>query len=190
MTNRFRKSFSILPQDLRIFWTFSGDGEWVSPSVPKYSLSHFPALYKLYANTPLHGDQRTRPEDSAAVPFLREFMPILNKTLFPPKSEGEAGKSEKSSVSASAADAKPAQPESRPGSKIKHGKKRLRVLLIRVLESSIRGQHLSVRETGVFPCAVLIIAMCWIFRPTDSSKLLRIMLLTQQGFFFVPLSVA
>lgn len=59
MTNRFRKTFSILPQDLRIFWTFSGDGEWVSPSVPKYSLSHFPALYKLYANTPLQGDQRT-----------------------------------------------------------------------------------------------------------------------------------
>ncbi len=112
MTNRFRKSFSILPQDLRIFWTFSGDGEWVSPSVPKYSLSHFPALYKLYANTPLHGDQRTAPEDSAAVPFLREFMPILNKTLFPPKSEGEAAKSEKSEASASAADAKPVQPES------------------------------------------------------------------------------
>jgi hypothetical protein len=95
MTNRFRKSFSIVPQDLRIFWTFSGDGEWVSPSVPKYSLSHFPAMYKLYANTSLYGESRTRPEDSAAVPFLREFMPVLNKALFPPelKSGNGAAKS-------------------------------------------------------------------------------------------------
>jgi hypothetical protein len=108
MTNRFRKTFSILPQDLRIFWTFSGDGEWVSPSVPKYSLSHFPALYKLYANTPLRGDQRTRPEDSAAVPFLREFMPILNKTLFPPKSED----AKSDTATAAATDTKAAAPES------------------------------------------------------------------------------
>jgi hypothetical protein len=91
MTNRFRKSFSIVPQDLRIFWTFSGDGEWVSPSIPKYSLSHFPALYKLYANTSLYGESRTRPEDSAAVPFLREFMPVLNKALFPPELKSENG---------------------------------------------------------------------------------------------------
>ena len=102
MTNRFRKTFSIVPQDLRIFWSFSGDGEWVAPSVPKYTLSHFPALYKLYANTSLYGESRTRPEDSAAVQFLREFIPVLNSALFPPKSEAAASGKNPSATEASA----------------------------------------------------------------------------------------
>ena len=104
MTNRFRKSHSILPQDLRIFWSFSGDGEWVSPSVPKYSLSHFPALYKVYANTSLHGESKSRPEDSAAVPFLREFMPVLNAVLFPKENKPEGGDANKASAGAADAD--------------------------------------------------------------------------------------
>jgi hypothetical protein len=107
MTNRFRKAFSIVPQDLRIFWTFSGDGQWQSPSIPKYSLSHFPALYKLYANTSLRGESRTRPEDSAAVPFLREFIPILSSALFPPESKSDSGAG-KAGATSGAADSKPA----------------------------------------------------------------------------------
>jgi hypothetical protein len=96
---------------LRIFWTFSGDGQWVAPSVPKYALSHYPALYKLYANTSLHGEARTRPEDSAAVPFLRQFLPVLNQALFPPEEKTESAA--KTSAEAKPADeAKPAAPAS------------------------------------------------------------------------------
>jgi hypothetical protein len=104
-TNRFRKTMSILPQDLRIFWSFSSDGQWVSPTIPKLSLSHFPAIYKLYANTGVHGDSGVRPDNSAAVPFLREFLPILNSALFPPKMEGADGKTP--ATDASAGSAKP-----------------------------------------------------------------------------------
>lgn len=86
-TNRFRKAHSIMPQDLRIFWSFSGDGKWESPSIPKFSLAHFPALYKIYVNTSVRGASSTRADDSAAVSFLKDFMPILNSTLFPPESE-------------------------------------------------------------------------------------------------------
>jgi hypothetical protein len=113
LTNRFRKSFSILPQDLRIFWTFSGDGQWVAPSVPKYSLMHYSALYKLYANTSLQGDSRTRPEDSAAVPFLKEFIPLLNSVLFPPESKANSSADKAGAPSAGAdSNAAPAETNS------------------------------------------------------------------------------
>lgn len=90
-TNRFKKAHSIMPQDLRIFWSFSGDGKWESPSIPKFSLAHFPALYKIYVNTSVRGATSTRADDSAAVKFLKDFMPILNSTLFPPESESGKG---------------------------------------------------------------------------------------------------
>jgi hypothetical protein len=107
-TNRFRKTHSILPQDLRLFWSFSADGQWVAPSVPKFALAHYPAVYKIYANTSLHGESRSRPEDSAAVPFLREFMPVLNSILFPTEKKNEGGATTADS-SATDAKAKPAE---------------------------------------------------------------------------------
>jgi hypothetical protein len=105
-TNRFRKAHSIMPQDLRIFWSFSGDGKWESPSIPKFSLAHFPALYKIYVNTSVRGATSTRADDSAGVKFLKDFMPILNSTLFPPESESGKGEAaSKPSDSAVKADA-------------------------------------------------------------------------------------
>ena len=83
-TNRFRRSGTLDgPQHLRIFWSFSGDGEWVAPTTPKLSLMSSPALFKIYAQTVIPGDTALRPEESPAVPFLREFMPMLTTALFP-----------------------------------------------------------------------------------------------------------
>ncbi|HZZ27875.1 MAG TPA: exosortase-associated EpsI family protein [Pirellulales bacterium] len=82
-TTRFRKGLSFNPQDLRIFWSFSHDGKWESPRIPKTWLMHYPALYKIYASTDLQGTTHINAADSAALPFLREFMPILNPILFP-----------------------------------------------------------------------------------------------------------
>jgi hypothetical protein len=83
-TNRFRRSSTLDgPQHLRIFWSFSSDGEWVAPSTPKFSLMSAPALYKIYAITEVVGDNGTRAGESPAVPFLQEFMPLLSSALFP-----------------------------------------------------------------------------------------------------------
>jgi Protein of unknown function (DUF3485) len=115
-TNRYRKGFSFNPQDLRIFWSFSYDGKWEAPRNPKVWLMHYPALYKIYANTDLHGTAHTQPQDSAAVPFLREFMPILNSVLFPPEdksvksadADAQAASSANATSTAPAAEEKPA----------------------------------------------------------------------------------
>ncbi|HTQ40881.1 MAG TPA: exosortase-associated EpsI family protein [Pirellulales bacterium] len=114
-TTRFRKGLSFNPQDLRIFWSFGHDGKWEAPRVPKYSLMHYPALYKIYANTDLHGSTHISPVDSAAVPFLREFMPILNSVLFPPdeKSGNSAAPSE-SAASNGEAQTTPAAAQTAP----------------------------------------------------------------------------
>src|SRR5262249_42868766 len=53
-TNRFRKGDSgETVQNLRIFWSFSVDGNWSAPTSPKYQfqLAGYPALCKIYAIT-------------------------------------------------------------------------------------------------------------------------------------------
>jgi hypothetical protein len=82
-TNRFKRGSTVDgPQHLRIFWSFSGDGEWVAPTTPKFSLMSSPALYKIYAISEVT-DKTTRAGDSPSVPFLQEFMPLLSSALFP-----------------------------------------------------------------------------------------------------------
>jgi hypothetical protein len=104
-TNRFRKGNSSIegPQNIRILWSFSEDGKWVAPSVQKL-LAGAPALYKIYAITELPLDSSGRPEDSAAVPFLRQFMPALTAALFPPEKPAGTTDSNAASTDASAAD--------------------------------------------------------------------------------------
>jgi hypothetical protein len=82
-TNRFKRGSTLDgAQHLRIFWSFSSDGEWVNPTTPKFSLMSAPALYKIYAITEVAGEA-TRASDSPAVPFLQELMPLLTSALFP-----------------------------------------------------------------------------------------------------------
>jgi hypothetical protein len=97
-TTRFRKGFSFNPQDLRLFWSYTYDGKWEAPRVPKYSLMHYPALYKIYASTDIHGSAHTQPQDSAVLPFLREFMPILDSVLFSPDSKSVDGSAKSESA--------------------------------------------------------------------------------------------
>lgn len=103
-TNRFRKAAAYEgPAHLRIFWSFSENGEWLSPTIARMELANVPALYKIYAITEVSGDRKERPEESAAVGFLKEYMPALNAVLFPPEpGQGEGGT--KTAASAGASD--------------------------------------------------------------------------------------
>ena len=89
-TSRFRKGTSALegPRNLRCFWSFSDNGEWVAPSgtLQKF-LAGSPALFKIYAISDLPLESSGRPDDCSAVPFLRQFLPLLTKALFPPDSD-------------------------------------------------------------------------------------------------------
>jgi hypothetical protein len=68
---------------MRIFWTFSGDGQWHGPRFARTALAGTGALYKLYLVVPISPGQSRSPEDSAALKFAREAMPKLQSILFP-----------------------------------------------------------------------------------------------------------
>jgi len=108
-TNRFRKGESgEAIQNLRIFWSFSVDGNWLAPTSPKYQfqLGGYSALCKIYASTGLPPNSEGRPDESAAVAFLEKFLPIVNEHLFPSgKSAGASNDQKTAEESASKAPA-------------------------------------------------------------------------------------
>ena len=104
-TNKFRKGeLGETVQHLRIFWTFSGDGEWVAKS--KSQLISYPAICKIYAITEVRPNTEGRADESAAVGFLHRFIPIVNAALFPPENKPDTAAGDEKSASNDA----PSQP--------------------------------------------------------------------------------
>jgi hypothetical protein len=68
-------------QDLQIFWGWSSDGAWKAPSNPRWEFRGQPFLYKLYVVQDIA--RQPRPDEAQGSDFLRQFLPALNKVLFP-----------------------------------------------------------------------------------------------------------
>lgn len=81
-TTVFKKDEHAGTQYIRVFWTWSYDGEWLAPNMPRVALVGRPALYKMYFITevPIPGQPI---EQNPAVDFMRSFMPLVNQKLFP-----------------------------------------------------------------------------------------------------------
>ncbi len=84
LTAVFRKEDVANPansQALRIFWTYSLDGNWVGPAWAKTYYSGRPALYKIYIICNVTGRD---PSASASIAnrFAKEMLPLYNKVLF------------------------------------------------------------------------------------------------------------
>jgi hypothetical protein len=80
-TASFTKHASTVPEHLRLFWSWSADGDWKVPDYPRWTFARYPALYKLYvvrqmrrADTPL--------EQDPCLEVLRLLLPELQKSLF------------------------------------------------------------------------------------------------------------
>jgi hypothetical protein len=83
LTTRFLKEDTLATHHIRIFWSFSDDGSWHGPRMPKPAFAGRPAMYKIYLITELDGT--TVPgtiEGNPTLEFCREFLPILNEVLF------------------------------------------------------------------------------------------------------------
>ena len=81
LTALFQKENVMETHRIRIFWSFSDDGTWRGPRMPKPTYAGRPALYKIYMITELDesgGDIASNP----TLDFAREFLPILNDVLF------------------------------------------------------------------------------------------------------------
>ncbi len=67
-------------QELRIFYSWYGDGAWRAPDNPRWTFARLPALYKLYIIREMDGTGE-RLDDDPAVGFLRDLLPLLSRTL-------------------------------------------------------------------------------------------------------------
>ena len=86
-TTTFLRNTHHMTEHLRIFWTFADNGEWTGPAWAKTEFAGRPALIKLYLITPiLDGDSDV--EKAPSKRFAAEFLPALNRVLFP-KTESE-----------------------------------------------------------------------------------------------------
>ena len=65
-----------------MFWTWSYDGRWIAPDLPRVALVGQPALYKLYFITEVLQPGQAI-EQNPAVDFMRSFIPATNAVLFP-----------------------------------------------------------------------------------------------------------
>lgn len=77
---------------LRIFWTFTDDGNWQSPPSPKPAFGAREAMFKLYLITTA-ARRHESPEDSPALDFAEEFFPVINEILFREKESVEGDES-------------------------------------------------------------------------------------------------
>lgn len=87
-TGLFYKEEPTRLSQMRIFWTFSGDGQWRGPRFARTALAGQGALYKIYLVVPVTAGASRSPEDSPAIEFAKELMPKTQPVLFPATGAG------------------------------------------------------------------------------------------------------
>ncbi len=70
---------SLEPEHPRIYWAWSNDGHWQSPSNPRAHFVGSELLYKFYVTTPVSADHSE--EVSAIEDFLNVALPVINSHL-------------------------------------------------------------------------------------------------------------
>lgn len=82
-TTSFKKSEATATHEVRGYWSWSGNGQWVAPKNPKLEFAgQQHALYKLYVFANQGTKQRTTDRDYVKE-FIKDFIPALNKSLRP-----------------------------------------------------------------------------------------------------------
>ena len=70
-------------RELRIFWSWYGDGGLRASDNPRWDFAHLPALYKLYVIRETGGRTTTLDNDPSA-DFLRRLLPEASRVLSQP----------------------------------------------------------------------------------------------------------
>lgn len=81
LTTRFRKEDTRGVDEIRIFWTFSDNGQWAGPRDPKNEFGGRPAMYKIYFITNV-AEVGMDIESNPTTSFVKEFIPAINDILF------------------------------------------------------------------------------------------------------------
>lgn len=80
-TATFRKQEATGLNRIRIFWSYTDDGKWLAPSLPKSYFGGRPALCKVYLQTRI-GEQEDPLIQSPSIAFAKVLIPALNAELF------------------------------------------------------------------------------------------------------------
>jgi hypothetical protein len=81
LTATFSKANRASPIHVRVFWAWSGTGQWSVPDRPRMTFAKYPRLYKLYVIRQLV--RPTEPMDGDPITgFVQALVPELDRTLF------------------------------------------------------------------------------------------------------------
>jgi hypothetical protein len=66
----------------RVFWSWNATGNWTAPQSPRWTFGRYPALYKIYLQYVMVGDE-LKLEDDPAMDLAKVLLPELKRALFP-----------------------------------------------------------------------------------------------------------
>jgi hypothetical protein len=81
--NFWTATFTKKASRLRLHWAWNATGAWEASTSPRWQFRGQSFLYKLYVSRDLRAQGSVAPEADATAAFLREFVPVLDQTLFP-----------------------------------------------------------------------------------------------------------
>jgi hypothetical protein len=81
-TAQFTKK-AATPTQLRLYWAWNADGVWDASASPRWQFRGAPFLYKLYVSRDISRQPGVAPGADVTAQFMREFLPVLDRTLFP-----------------------------------------------------------------------------------------------------------
>lgn len=81
-TAQFTKK-AATPTNLRLYWAWNARGQWEASPSPRWQFRGEPFLYKLYVSRTLNEPSNEKSAADPTTEFLRQFVPVLNRTLFP-----------------------------------------------------------------------------------------------------------
>jgi hypothetical protein len=84
-TNTFTKEDPSGRQLKRVFWSWhkpseDGEVEWKAPDIVRWEFGNARSLYKLYFTSDMR-DLRETTDESMAMKFAKEFLPVVDKAL-------------------------------------------------------------------------------------------------------------
>jgi Protein of unknown function (DUF3485) len=83
-TARFKKQ-SVPPAHLRLYWAWNARGTWEAAPSPRWQFRGEPFLYKLYVSRDISRQPGVAAAADVTADFMREFLPVADRTLFPPQ---------------------------------------------------------------------------------------------------------
>jgi hypothetical protein len=81
MTTTFQKPGAI-GSERRIFWSWNATGQWQVPKSPRWTFGRYQALYKIYLQHVMMGEE-SKVEDDPAMDLAKILLPELKRALFP-----------------------------------------------------------------------------------------------------------